>query len=117
MDRSQMRDFYCFLHDGNGNYFSFVNNAVVKVAYPNQKPLEFNPSNLSDMHLSFVTNKNYFSGVRAVLINWFMIGDGADILRNVKYLGSGYAAELHLLIIRYNPFIGIYSKYYEGRFD
>jgi hypothetical protein len=121
-NRGTMRDFYCFLHDGGGNYYSAsydaLGNAVIsKDYYPNQKPLNDNPSNLKDAQLTFGTNKNYFAGIRSVLISWNLTRDGAEIARYVKYVGAGYSAELYILIIRYDPSLGYYKKYYEGRLD
>jgi hypothetical protein len=121
-NRGTLRDFYCFLHNGANEYYSASYDAVglpiiSKDFYPNQKPLDFNPSNLKDVQITFGTNKNYFAGTRSVLISWNFIGDGAEIVRYIKYTGTGYAAELYILLIRYDPSVGIYKKYYEGRLD
>jgi len=117
MDRTIQRDFYSYLHNGAGTYFSFVDNVLQTSTSSDGMELEFNPANLKDMVLAFGTNKDYFSGVRAMLVNWTMIGDGADILRTLKYNGKGYAEEVHLLVVRWNPDDDIYYPYYNGRFD
>jgi hypothetical protein len=116
-DRSLMRDFYCYIHNGAGTFFSFVEGKLEADNEVDKLPLELNPSNLRDMVLSFGTNKNYFSGVRSLLVNWNMIGDGADIIRTMKYNGAGYAESMYLLIERWHPDDDTYYTYYEGRFD
>jgi len=112
-----MRDFYSYLHNGAGTYFSFVGNQLQTSTSSDGMELEFNPANLKDMTLAFGTNNDYFSGVRAMLVNWTMIGDGADILRTLKYTGKGYSEEVHLLVVRWNPDDDTYYPYYNGRFD
>jgi len=116
-DRTRMRNFYSFIHNKNGQYFSFVDNALVTTDYEHRQPLEFNPSNLKEMVLSFGTNKTYSSGVRSLLINWLMVGDGCEIIRNLKYNGKGYGEEIYFVIERFNPNDDSYHVYYEGRFD
>lgn len=114
-----LQEFYTFIHDAANMYYkvsysAMGNPIVTKDAF--QYPVK-NPANLKNMQVSFGTNKTYFSGVRAVTLVWNLIEDSADIIRDVKYKGLGYAAELYLLIIRFDPLIGAYRKYYEGRFD
>jgi hypothetical protein len=121
-DRDKMREFYCFIRNAANRYYiasydNIGNVVVTTVTFPNMKPIEMSPANLRSMQCSFGTNKSYFSGVRSLLINFEMIGDGADIVRYVKYNGKGYAEELYLLVLRYRPSDGTYYKYYEGRFD
>lgn len=122
MDRDRMKDFYCFIRDAANRYYSASYSNIGEIvistsSFPNMTPIEMNPANLKTMEFAFGTNKTYFSGARSMVINWEMIGDGADIVRSIKYNGRGYAGELYFLILRYNPYDGIYYKYYEGRFD
>jgi len=120
MDRTLPREWYCFLLNKAGEYYSSVYNNMGQVVVSvgaTKKPLEMNPSNLKEMQLSFGTNKNYFSGVRALMMDFLFVGDGADIIRYLKYTGKGYAGEMYFRIERFNPYTMVFEVYYYGRFD
>lgn len=114
-----LHEFYSFIHNAANMYYRVsydaMGNAIISKS-SSQYPVT-NPANIKNMQVSFGTNKTYFSGVRAVTLVWQLIEDAADIVREVKYKGLGYADELYILIIRYDTILGYYRKYYEGRFD
>lgn len=120
MDRTNQQEWYCYLYNKTGEYFTSTYNNLGRVVVTKgvtKTPLDINPSNLKEMQLSFGTNKNYFSGVRALLMNFIFVGDGSDILRAIKYEGRGYAEEVYFSVERFNPYNGLFDAYYEGRLD
>jgi len=120
MDRTSPKEWYCYLTDRSGNYYSSTYNNIGHVVISigaTKTPLNDNPTNLKELQLTFATNKNYFSGVRTVAINFLFCGDGADIIRYLKYTGRGYAGEVYFQADRFNPYSMVYEKYYYGRLD
>ena len=119
-DRTFIKEWYCYLLTKSKMYYYSYYNSLgqpVIATDANPKPLGMNPSNLKEMQLTFATNKNYFSGVRTLAMNFTFVGDGADIIRNIKYTGRGYSDEIFFLIERFDPFNGGFDRYYYGKLD
>lgn len=107
------REWLYFICDSENRSISVVNGAIVKNAEPTFLPQS--PSGWQDITVSFGTNSKYFSLLRSFSVPLKFINDGARIVRYYQYKGRGYEEELYLMILRWNPNVGIYQLEYKGK--
>ena len=121
-----IKKYYLFIFDENKNYYSANqedDGTWVVSTSTTPKPIKSLPSNLEEEEIEFATNKEYKALVRSVGNSYSFVGDGAAILRYLYAFsngdgttGNGIEQFAYLLIMKWNPVVGIHKLEYTGRF-
>lgn len=75
------------------------------------------PDGWMDVQVMYGRNSHYWGINRSYTIPLKFVGDGADIIRKLFYLGKGIEQPITLVIMKWDSVNGYFKLYYKGQLD